>query len=498
MNVPVEHWSYRAIDTLIGYGVVTTAMLGIRPFSRAEMTRLIVEAAPRIAALPPHQRAVAEGLLRRLQRTFQDEVIFHDTTTVAGHPTFLTLGEELSVQYVHVDGKPISLLPSPGIDATEGTPLVRNNEGIIYRQGDNVLLAANAYGKLWDSFAFLVQPLLALYDTDNDLEATLRLHKGYVKGQLGPVEVEFGRDSVSWGQGYRGNMVFSTHPPPFDFLKISTPQPFRLPWIFKYLGLVKADTFLAQLEDDRQDSPRTKIWGLRLLMKPTKWLEIGLLEGTQFNGDNVPGLNFDDVLKILTLQRIGTEESPEKANQLAVLDWRITLSSLRFTQFYAEIGFEDRGDIGVLAGLYVPRLTDDGRTTFRFEWMRDTIHTDVIPGVWYSHATFFSGFTFQNLVLGHASGGENQEFFTRLTRDFSARATLGVDLAYRWRQGPRLVGSQINERHYEGGLDLQYFFSHFWEVRARFAMEKVENFNLQSGVDRDNLLFGLQVKYHLF
>jgi hypothetical protein len=146
----------------------------------------------------------------------------------------------------------------------------------------------------------------------------------------------------------------------------------------------------------------------------------------------------------------------------------------------------------------VPRLTDDGRTTFRFEWVRDTIHTDVTTGIWYAHATFFSGFTFKNLVLGHASGGENQEFFTRLTRDFSTRATLGVDLAYRWREGRQLVGSLINERHYEGGLDLQYFFSHFWEVRARFAVEKVENFNLQSGIDRDNLLFGLQIKYHLF
>jgi hypothetical protein len=492
----LDHWSYRAIDTLIGFGLIRTAMAGTKPFTRAEMGRLIVEAAQRVGGLRPHQSVVAQDLLQRLYNAFRDEVRFHDDQVVTVPATLLKPLDELAVQYVHLDGIPTRMLPEANIDATEGTPLVRNNEGINYRDGENFLLTTTTYGKLWNWFSFFVQPLFTLQgDLDDELDATARLHKGYAKGQWGPAELEFGRDAIRWGQGERGTLVFSNHAPPLDFIKLSTPQPVLLPWIFQHLGLFKAETFLTQLEGDRDDA-RSKIWGWRLLMKPTTWFEFGVLEATQFGGETVPGLRGQDILKMLTFQRIGKEGEENRANQLLSFDWRFTLPFLRFTQIYTEIGFEDRGDIGVLAGLYVPRLTDDGHTTFRFEWMRNTIHIDRIPGVWYTHDTFTSGFTFEGMVLGHANGGESQEFFWRLTRDLTAHAMLGLDAAYRWRQGDLLVGTTTRESHYEVGLDLQYFVTAAWEVNARFAWEKVQNFNLQPDTDRENLLLWLQVKYH--
>jgi hypothetical protein len=496
VNVPLDHWSYRAIDTLVGFGLVRTAVLGTKPFTRAEMARLIVEASQRVDGLRPQQSVVARDLLQRLHAAFQDEVRFRDGQAVKVPATLLKPLDELAVQYVHLDGIPTRMLPVSSIDATEGTPLVRNNEGINYRDGENFLLTTTTYGKVWDWFAFFVQPLFSLKgDLDDELDATARLHTGYAKGQLGPVELEFGRDAIRWGQGERGTLVFSNHAPPLDFIKVSTPQPVLLPGFLQHLGLFKAETFLTQLEGDRDDA-RSKIWGWRLLAKPTTWFEMGVLEATQFGGKGVSGLRAQDILKILTFQRVGEEAGPNRANQLLAVDWRFTLPFLRFTQLYTEIGFEDRGDIGVLAGLYVPRLTSDGRTTFRFEWMRNTIHIDKIAGVWYAHGTFTSGFTFEGMVLGHANGGESQEFFWRLTRNLTDRAILGLDAAYRWRRGRLLVGATTQESHYEGGLDLQYFVTPAWEVGARFAAEKVQNFNLQPDVDRENLLLWLQVKYH--
>ena len=496
VNVPLDHWSYRAIDTLIGFGLIRTAMVGTKPFTRAEIARLIVEASQRVGGLRPHQAVVAQDLLQRLHDAFRDEVRFYDGQAVTVPTTLVKPLDELAVQYVHLDGVPTRMLPVDAIDATEGTPLVRNNEGINYRDGENFLLTTTTYGKLWNWFSFFVQPLFTLKgDLDDELDATARLHKGYAKGQLGPVELEVGRDAVRWGQGERGTLVFSNHAPPLDFIKVSTPQPVLLPGILQHLGLFKAETFLTQLEGDRDDS-KSKIWGWRLLVKPTSWFEIGVLEATQFDGEGVPGLRGQDILKILTFRRVGGENEQNRVNQLLALDWRIILPFLRSTQVYAEIGFEDRGDIGVLAGLYVPRLTDDGRTAFRFEWMRNTIHIDRVPGVWYTHSTFTSGFTFEDMVLGHANGGESQEFFWRLTRNLTAHAMLGFDAAYRWRRGRLLVGSTTQESHYEGGLDLQYFFTAAWEVGARLAVEKVQNFNLQPDVDRENTLLWLQVKYH--
>jgi hypothetical protein len=502
INVPLDHWSYRELETLYGFGLMPTLMLGTKPFTRDEFARLIVEALPRREALPPTQRRVAGRLLGRLWRTFREEVRALQGQKVAS--TFLKPLDEVSVHYAQLDGEPRRMLPATGIDATEGTPMLRNNEGIVYEQGGNMALTASAYAKLWDHLAFYVQPLVILQSIGDDTDADVRLHKGYAKGQLGPIELEVGRDTVWWGQGFHGTLLFSNNARPLEFVKVSNPHPARLPWIFKYLGLVKGAFFFAQLEADR-DVSRAKLFGGRLQFKPFPWVELGAVTGVQFDGEGMPGLGAGDILDMFTFN------SPSNANQLIALDLRLTLPFLRYTQLYIEYGGEDSGgpfsghevlfgDIAYLVGLYVPRLTDDGRTTFRFEWMQNTYANDSTPGVWYANSQYRSGFTFKRLILGHATGGDSGEFFWRVTRDLTDAATLGADFAYRWRGDVLLNNAEITgrakERSYGGGLDLHYFVTNTWEIRTRFAAETIKNFDLQRGVDRTQFLFLVNVRYH--
>ncbi len=103
-------------------------------------------------------------------------------------------------------------------------------------------------------------------------------------------------------------------------------------------------------------------------------------------------------------------------------------------------------------------------------------------------------------VLGHAAGGDSQEFFWRLTRDLTKQATAGVDFSYQ-RRGDTILSldpTAKKERHFRGGIDLRYFFTDSWEFHSRFAMEKVENVNLQQDRDRTNILFLLQLRCHFF
>jgi hypothetical protein len=133
--------------------------------------------------------------------------------------------------------------------------------------------------------------------------------------------------------------------------------------------------------------------------------------------------------------------------------------------------------------------------------MQNTFSQDISPTVWYSHPIFTSGYTYHGRVMGHATGGDSTEYFGRLTRDLLRdRLTLGLDFSYRWR-GKLLLSSfgfPTRERHYEGGLDLQYFFTNAWEFFGRFAIERVDNANLQPGEDHTNLLFFFQARYHFF
>ena len=506
VNVPLDHWSYRAIDSLIGFGLIQTAMLGTRPFSRDEMARLIVEAIPQREQLPYHERKEADRLLKRLLRVFQDEVHARTGHQDKAPATFIKPIAEISTQTVHLDGEPIRMLPEDRIDATEGTPLLRNNEGITYRDGSNFMLTANAYGKLWDHFSFFVQPLFLLRPDDGDsVDADIRLHKGYLKASLGPFELELGRDAIWWGQGYRGTLIFSNHARPLDMVQLSTPHPVRLPWIFRHLGSLKTAMFFSILEEDR-DVPRTKLAGGRLQLKPLWWLELGVVAAVQFDGEGVPGLGLQDLPDILFF-RNPSDESGNLTNQLMAFDMRITLPFLRYSQFYAEYGGEDSaggqeiivGDQAFLFGLYVPRLTRDGRTTLRFEWMQNDFANDAnTPSVWYTHRTWTSGFTFKGRVLGHAAGGDGAEIFWRMTRDLREGMTLGVDFSYQWRGDVllRIEPGNEKERHYRGGIDFQHFITKHLEVRTRIAMEAVENFNHLPGDDRTNWIFLGSLRYH--
>jgi hypothetical protein len=67
--VPLDSWVYPAIERLEAMGYVETAMLGMRPWTRLECARLVVEALG-------HQRSqekdppVANGLIASLKREF--------------------------------------------------------------------------------------------------------------------------------------------------------------------------------------------------------------------------------------------------------------------------------------------------------------------------------------------------------------------------------------------------------------------------------------------
>ena len=47
-NVPLDHWSYDAVDKLANYALIDSAMLTTRPISRIEMARHIGQAMHRL------------------------------------------------------------------------------------------------------------------------------------------------------------------------------------------------------------------------------------------------------------------------------------------------------------------------------------------------------------------------------------------------------------------------------------------------------------------
>ena len=108
VNVPLDNWSYAALDKLEGFGLIHSALHGTRPFSRLEMARLIHEAQVEIkfqsVSLPP---LVAE-LLQDLEREFKEELALVGKSTDILQKSFIKPLDEVQARYVYVQGQPRS------------------------------------------------------------------------------------------------------------------------------------------------------------------------------------------------------------------------------------------------------------------------------------------------------------------------------------------------------------------------------------------------------
>ncbi len=507
VNVPLDHWSYGAIEKLDGFGLIHSDIQGMRPFTRIEMARLVKEALLQKEYASGEFPSIVEYLLSKLQREFQDEM---GALKVGGNDhatTFIKPLEEIEARYVYSEGQPREFVGFPvrpnRIKATEGTPLVYNNDGVIYGEHHNFTLQFSSSMRLGNILSGYIEPILLVRENDGDVanidDAELDILKGY--GKISPWNIEFeaGRDNLWWGQGYHGSLILTDNAAPLDLMKLSNPVPFLLPWYFKYLGPFKYTVFISRLEEDRE-APHALFGGIRFGFKPFPILEMGLNATAIFNGDGKPHINFSDFLDFIGFQG---GESNKKFNQIAGLDFRLQLPFLRNAQVYGEYGGEDSGgleypeeflfgDIGYLVGIYFPRLTCDGKTDLRFEYANNAHRVDSTPGYWYGNAVYRSGYTHNGMIMGHHMGPDSMDFFARATYYLTNDLKVGLDYDY-METGVTL--SATEEKINQIGTDVTYDLTERISLFARYGFEKVENFNLLPGEDRENHLLMTTFKF---
>jgi hypothetical protein len=315
------------------------------------------------------------------------------------------------------------------------------------------------------------------------------------------MELEGGRDSLWWGQGYHGNLLLTNNGTPLDLVKLSNPSPILLPWFLSYLGPFKYNLFLSVLEEDRV-VPHPWFAGIRFEIKPFPIFEMGVTTTLMFNGEGRPKLSFTDLLSLLLFQPQGGGDA-NKSNQLGAFDFRLRLPFLRNAEVYAEYGGDDFSgtdspelfdDIGYLVGIYIPRVTEDGRVEFRFEYARNAHTVDQTPAFWYGHTIYQSGYTHDGLIMGHHMEGDSEDYFVRAAYYLRNDVKLGLDFDYMERG---ITLSPAREENYQMGVDVTYELTDFVTIRARYAYEEVKNFNLIQSDNRANqlLMTGLSWRF---
>ena len=507
VNVPLDDWSYAALDKLEGFGLINSELHGTRPFSRLEMARLIheahVEQEVQGITLPP----LIEELLRDLDKEFRQELPLVGKTTDILQKSFIKPVSEVQARYVYSEGQPREFLnvargvrqyplSKAGIQATEGTPLVYNNDGIIYGEGSNVSLQFSSILGYRDFFSAYVEPIVVIRENPAGLQdpsdTQVDLLKGYAKLTQWSNELEFGRDSLWWGQGYHGDEIMTNNAFPLTVLKLSNPEPTLLPWIFQYLGPFKYVIF-ASHEAGYEDPPNANIMGFRLNFKPSAIFEMGFSTTAQFGGEGQPTFN------PLNMFRLFNGKSLPNSNQLTAFDFRLNIPWLRNTQVYLEYGGEDSGfgdyqhpwnilmkDIAWMLGFYCPSVTADGRLDWRVEFTSNYYPTDATPGMWYAHTIYKSGYIHDDMIMGHHMGPDAEDFFTRASYYLTNKIQLGLDYDYMVR-GVMLARTEEYVNQYCADLTFT-FFERSLSLTARYGFETVKNYNMQFGDNRKNQL----------
>lgn len=509
-NIPLDSPIYLYLEKLSGFGLISSDIKGIKPFSKAEAARLVLEAENRLSLLKGDASPFATELILRIRKMIPREILLK-TDPGAGQKAFdYNLLSALRFRSVWLDGTPRNYLRQvhdPGDDGvfgigsglrpanpypspvtqrgSEGTPLLENNNGVIYHRGFNGELRWAAEGYLADVAAALIEP--SLQADSNGIRADI--NRVYLKLGGGGLELEAGKDENWLGLGYRGTITLTNNARNFTLVKLSSPEPLDVAWIKSFLGEVKYSLVASHFERTTTNGLERQPWfyALKLSAKPVDDLEIGFNLGRQVGGPGVSN-SFGNTMRGLVG---GT--SADNSNGLAGFEARYRMPWLRNTELYGEFSGEDTAAFwpiveSYLAGFYIPRLTNDGRNDFRFEFFQGN-------QILYTNGTFPEGYLYKNLPIGHSQGGATQDFFFRYSHWFSVRNNLALEYFYTNRgMASRMTGQAIERKH-AGRIFWTLPLNDQVDTQLGYGVERVSNFNLVDGVERTNQLLKIEVRY---
>ncbi len=254
--IPMDSWIYPALDRLIGFGLIDSGFLSLRPWTRRECARLIGEVdepdgAGRVADETTH-------LLAALRREFLDELGESGT----GSATQFRM-ESLYTRVENISGPPIS-----GYDFAQ-TQI--NDFGRPYGQGWNSVSGFSAYASKGPWVAYMrgeeetapgapALPLSARQfiafaqslpatppDVAQQAVNQFRLLEAYVGLNMGGWQLSFGPQSLWWGPAEGGPLLYSTNSQPITMLRANRVSPMNLPFVSRWLGPMRLEVFFGQV-----------------------------------------------------------------------------------------------------------------------------------------------------------------------------------------------------------------------------------------------------------
>ncbi len=464
--VPLDSWIYPAMERLAAMGYMKSESLGIRPWTRLECARLLLEA----AELQPETEAPLE--VQQLYGALSSEFA-HDTELASGE-------RNLGAQLESVYSRTLGISGPPLTDNFHFGQTLLNDYGRPYEQGFNAVAGASGWTTAgpfvvyargeYQSAPSAPAPSTAeldfFHNTDSwpnspalPVAATSRfqLLDAYVGMNLDNWQLSYGKRSLWWGPSEGGTMLFTNNAAPLNHMfSIDRVTPFRLPWIFRYLGDMRLSFFIGQLSGTEFQTtlysgatsptpfgqygqalhPQPYLSGGKISFKFTENFEFAMSKTTIYGGPENP----------LTIKRFlqstfGVHVNGDVLGDgRSAVDFNYRLPKLRdWLTLYGEGFTED--EISPIneapksiwqGGLYLTKVPRANKFDLRLEGgYTSPTRGSFCTTCFYTNGQYNSGYNNDGFLIGTWIGRASQGELIRTNYWLSPRKKIGVELRHR-------------------------------------------------------------------
>jgi len=419
--VPMDSWVYSSFDRLAGLGAIDQQFAGLRPWTRMQCAELVVEAEKKLAeAKVKNPQAV--GLAALLKQEFIEEV-----NALEGGSFHRAEVESVYTRGLEISGTPLH-------DAFHFGQTIADDFGRPYNTGFNDASGASteasggrfyaysrgeyqhspAYAGLTPSqqaYIILQSGALSPYSQATATLNHFQLLDTYVGARVWMFDVTFGKQSLWWGPGTMGGMLYSDNIDPVPMLKV-TLEPIVLPSVLRYLGPVTQQAFMGRLEDYHY--PRAPyLHGEKIMVKPTPNLEVGVSRATIAFGQGIPMTFRNLASTYFSATDIPSNPNPRQfpGKRYGGFDFSYRLPYLRdWLSIYTDNISSD--DVNPLVnpqraaynpGIYAAQLPGARMFDFRFEVANSRTESSPYTSFFYKEGYVNKGFLIGNTIGRHGS-----------------------------------------------------------------------------------------------
>lgn len=455
--VPMDSWMYPAMDRLHGLGFADTAFLGLRPWTRRSIQRMI-EDTLQDPDLPGN--AQAQGIVTAMQRELGDEVadnegefsyacegMYSRLQGIAG----LTLRDSFHLGQTLVNdyGRPYQ----PGFNTVDGAAgSVEYGRFSLYARGEYQHAPGAAgyspslvatLGAIDDAASSTVYPTIPVYATlpAGPIGSTdvFRIMEANLSYRILNHEISIGKSDHWFAPAVGGAFMYSDNAENIYAFQIDRTEPLYIPLLSRLTGDFRYEFFVGSLKGHSEpNDPWMHVE--KINFKPTANVELGFERSVIWGGEGHEPITIKTFLRSFfsttNVSLAQKESTRDPGARFASFDfsWRLPWLNHWMTLYSDSMIHDDVSPVdaprhaGVRPGIYLSRVPGIQRLDFRVEGVNTDPETSRSNGGGYLYTEFIQiqGYTNKGYIMGDAAGREGKGGQAWMTYHLSPRELLQV------------------------------------------------------------------------